>query len=185
MEAYETLNHPRNRKLIKDNEGTIIKFRHLPTVCKDALIHYMSIDGAAWAVEDEWPDWRWGEGCPAVDSELRDESLQDIEKFRSRFINDYGNIEFGFVQVPLDQLIKSVAFDEDIDAESFIKDIYITSDLAKSGWEYEKPTWPCIFSNYKHETFQDGWTRFYRYAELKVQNVPCVWFVDQTVTPIN
>lgn len=157
--------HSRNQKFIA--RGKLFKFSELPETAQDALIHYMSVDGAAWAVAENWEDWKWGEGKPS-DLEGRLEVLADITKFRQRFIDRWGDVEFGYVEIPSEELFESINADEDFS--------HRWATVGNED-EYDIPTWPVILSPFPTETLQDGWHRFYRYLELKAV-VPVIWYPD-------
>lgn len=160
--------HPRNAKFVK--RGNLVPLDVLPQSAQDALIHYMSVDGAAWAVEENWPDWKWGEGKPNT-SEGRAEVMADIEKFRDRFLAKWGNEPFGYVEVPYTELVEAVNGD----------DYFVTSgghyDYSNASAEYAIPTWPVILAAFADETLEDGWNRLAMYCKLKLP-VPVVWFPD-------
>ena len=111
--------HPRNAEIIRRNGGTLVAFRDLPKTHQFALIHYMSVDGAAWAVQDDWPDWEWGEGapCPTRQADLRAKSMADVERFHERFVEAYGNVKFGIVDVPTQELIEAIRQDQDFPSD--------------------------------------------------------------------
>lgn len=164
--------HPRNSKFVK--RGKLVKFADLPKTYQNALIHYMSVDGAAWAVEEDWDDWKWGEGQPYT-LEERSQVMEDIEKFRHRFVDKWGDKLFGCAEVPYQELIEARKGDDD-----FSSDDQCNYQLARPKIfleEYTIPTWPVILSNLHHETLQDGWNRFGMYCKLKL-NVPVVWYPD-------
>ena len=165
---YLIEDHPRNNKLIEN--GEMIKFALLPITAQNALIHYMSVDGAAWAVEKDWEDWKWGEGKPNT-PEMREEALKDIEKFRSRFIEEFGEELFGYAEIDANVLHDSIKLDEDYEDSVF--DAAITRKE-----EYEIPTWPVILSPYSYETLQDGWHRFHQYMKHKIEKIPVIWYAD-------
>lgn len=160
-------NHPRLSSLIVSQP--VLPFRDLPVEYQDALIHYMSVDGAAWAVEDSWPDWKWGEGQP--DTEYRSQVMADISKFRSRFIEAYGYQKFGCCSLPYQTLIESVNGDESFRHHN--RQYIVGEELYNQ--EYETPTWPVILSDFHDETFQDGWNRFGVYCHRKM-DVPVTWY---------
>lgn len=163
--------HPRNKVFIE--RGKVMKFSELHQPAQDALIHYMSVDGAAWAVEKGWKDWKWGEGQPSTLSD-RDLVMKDIEKFRPRFIQEFGDKLFGLVFVSADELYEAMKGDEDYSEGRYSKDIVSSG---KIGGEYDVPTWPVILSAFPDETLQDGWNRFGRYYELNMM-VPVIWYAD-------
>ena len=163
--------HPRLAKLVEG--GSILRFKRLPVTAQDALIHYMSVDGAAWAVADGWEDWRWGEGQP-YEEQMRKESLSDIARLRHRFIEQYGAQEFGYVVIPWKDLLNAVNGDEDATAEGYV---YENASPKLGDWEYDIPTWPVILSSFHRETLRDGWSRFGMYCKLGM-NVPAVWYLD-------
>lgn len=164
--------HPRNGKFVK--RGKLFSFRNLPYTAQNALIHYMSVDGAAWAVEENWPDWHWGEGQPFT-LEGRARVLADIEKFRDRFVARWGDKLFGYVEIPWEELVEARKGDEDFSSED-----QCNYDLARPkifDEEYSVPTWPVILSSFHHETISDGWNRFGMYCKLKM-DVPVLWYPD-------
>lgn len=168
--------HARNVSLIERNNGKLMRFADLPITAQNAMIHYMSVDGAAWAVQENWPDWKWGEGTP-YEAKLRREMLADIEKFRPRFVERWDDVRFGYMEVPTKELIDCVMQDQDFSGDA---DYYTAAKKPgfDADWEYDAPTWPVILSPFPEETFQDGWTRFYRYCEIGAETVPCLWYCD-------
>lgn len=160
--------HPRLSSLIRHQ--AILPFRDLPVEYQDALIHYMSVDGAAWAVADGWQDWKWGEGKPST-MKMRAEVMVDIAKFRHRFVDEYGDKKFGLATLPYQTLIDCVNGDEALENRQ-----YIVGE-EPSTQEYETPTWPVILSEFHDETFQDGWNRFREYC-VRQMDVPVTWYVD-------
>lgn len=168
MKTYKVSEHPRTGELQK--RGKVMRLVDLPQTAQDALIHYMSVDGAAWAVESDWPDWKWGEGQPSK-LKGRDEVLADIAKFRQRFLDEFGEQRFGYVEVPWQELRSSMEGDDDYVGGDNVGRPKISSD------EYEIPTWPVILSGFPDETLQDGWHRFSMYRSLNM-TVPVVWYAD-------
>lgn len=164
--------HPRNAKFVK--RGKLLRFADLPQTAQDALIHYMSVDGAAWAVAEGWCDWKWGEGQPSTE-DGRAEVLEDIAKFRNRFIEQFGDQKFGYVEVSYEELLEAVMGDEAFSGD--YKFDYSGGSPKYGNWEYTVPTWPVILSNFHDETLQDGWNRFSVYCKLQM-NVPVVWYPD-------
>jgi hypothetical protein len=170
MKSHQVSEHPRTSDIQK--RGKIMRLVDLPQTSQDALIHYMSVDGAAWAVDSNWPDWKWGEGQPLT-LKGRAEVLADIDKFRQRFLDEFGEQCFGYVEVPWQELQASMEGDDD----------YTSNDNAGpkiSSDEYEVPTWPVILSESPDETLQDGWNRFSVYRSLNM-TVPVVWYIDQVL----
>lgn len=165
MNVYQ---HPRLGKLIKDKP--VVEFKNLPVDFQRAIIHYMAVDGAAWAV-DEWEDWRWGEGKPHP--EFRAMVLADIEKFRHRFIESWGGILFGCCMMTPKSLIESVNGDGEF--VKYGRKYTVTGSPDTS--EYDFPTWPVILSSLPDETLQDGWTRFKNYCQRNWL-VPVTWYVE-------
>ncbi len=148
--------------------GRIMRFAELPQTAQDALIHYMSVDGAAWAVAAHWPDWRWGGDKPG-DLLTRAEVMVDISVFRQRFVDSWGDVEFGYAEVPVAELHELIKLDDDY---------YVgNADGRDNSEEYATPTWPVILSDFPGETLQDGWNRFYRYLAMDMP-VPVVWYTD-------
>lgn len=90
---------------LSSDKGLVTRFADLPITAQDAMIHYMSVDGAAWAVEEAWSDWKWGEGTP-YEAKLRLKMLADIRKFRHRFVERWGDEPFGLIEIPTKELIK-------------------------------------------------------------------------------
>jgi len=164
-------NHPRTSKFLP--RGKVMTFKELPQTAQNALIHYMSVDGAAWAVRDGWEDWIWGEGQPST-LEGRAEVLADIEKFRDRFIQAYGNTKFGYVIIPYEELVEAVNGD-DAFTGNYNYFSYWNNGQTKINGEYEVPTWPVILSESHDETLQDGWNRFSMYVQCKLP-VPAIWY---------
>lgn len=179
------MDNPRNTAMIRRNGGKIVRFADLPVVCQNAMIHYMSVDGAAWAVEsrdrmsrirgENWADWKWGEGTPHK-SKQRREMLADIEKFRHRFIERWGDEKFGLVEVPTKELLDAIREDDEFCSDDrYEKE---TTPGFDDDWEYDLPTWPVILSDFPAETLQDGWTRFHRYCQLGVEKILCLFYIN-------
>jgi hypothetical protein len=160
--------------IIERNNGRIMKFADLPITCQDAMIHYMSVDGSAWAVSKNWPNWRWGEGTPYA-PKLRRQMLADIDNLRYLFVEQWGNEKFGMVTVPTKELIDSIREDDFHSDDNYEEEPTLGFD---DDWEYDHPTWPVILSDDPVETLQDGWTRFRRYCQLGTKHIPCLYYVD-------
>ena len=158
--------HLRNNKMIKENGGRLVAFKELSREAQLSMTHYMAVDGAAWC--DEFEDWEWGEGTP-YDSELRQQMLNDLNDFLPRFIERFGEVEFGVVNIPTQDLLNNIRKDAETS-----DDVYSTPET--EGWEYETPTWPVILSGFHDETLQDGWTRFGRYLSLNAEKVTCLYY---------
>ena len=68
--------------LLKAGGARVSKFADLPQTHQVALVHYMSVDGAAWAVDHPaFTDWKWGEG---KSDEYRMQQLNDCRTFLPR-----------------------------------------------------------------------------------------------------
>lgn len=163
--------------LIKKADYYYLPFKALPVEAQHAMIHYMSVDGAAWAVQDGWLDWKWGEGKPSL-PEMRAEALADIEKFRCRFVESYGDRMFGYGYVPTADLVAAVNRCEE-ETDGFARSI-----VGRSSGEYETATWPVILSSHDDEVLQDGWNRLAAYVHQKARLVPVLWYVDCIVVDL-
>jgi hypothetical protein len=166
MNVYQ---HPRLGKLIKDKP--VVEFKNLPVDFQRAIIHYMAVDGAAWAVY-EWEDWRWGEGKP-IHPKFRAMALADIEKSRHRFIESWGNVRFGCCTMTPESLIESINGDEELVNHGWKYTVTGSPDTS----EYDFPTWPVFLSSFHDETLQDGWKRFKNYCQRNWL-VPVTWYVE-------
>ena len=169
-----TLTHPVFRQLFRKHTYERVPFANLPEEFQLAMAHYMSVDGAAWAVEEDWSDWKWGEGGPDPirQSALRNDVMTDLRRFMFRFVDHFGNIEFGVVNLPTESLMQAI---RDIDDGFYSGLTFGKRDAEK--WEYEIPTWPVILSSAHNDILQDGWTRFGRYYELGVEFTPCIFYL--------
>lgn len=168
---------PHAKQQLIDRFGSQVKpFKELPLTHQFAMIHYMSVDGAAWAVKQSWPDWIWGEGTP-YEPELRRRMLADIERHRPRFIQEWGDVLFGVVNIPTADLLEQVFRDEMFDGNR--EQYRVSEDVnLRDDWEYVEPTWPVILASDCGETLQDGWTRFGRYCQLGVETIPCLYYAE-------
>lgn len=145
-------------------------FAELPETHQKALIHYMSVDGAAWAVEDEWDDWKWGEG-KGYDPETRQRQLDDIDKYLPRFVKEYGNQMFGYCSITHNDMRGIL---ERFSARTGVDILWSGSapDVA-----YDTPTWPVIICFLQNELIEDGWNRLRQYL-AKDMDVPLIWYAD-------
>jgi hypothetical protein len=151
--------------------GQVVRFAELPQPYQDAIIHYMSVDGEAWAVEDGWLCWEWGGGAPC-DKDGRNKVMRDINKYRHLFVERYGYRMFGVGVVSSEEMLNGILSDQELrnDGSDFINE--------DQKLEYEIPTWPVILASVGRDelmTLQDGWHRVTKYIHLKM-SVPYVWY---------
>ena len=152
--------------LLKAGGARVTTLAKLPTTHQIALIHYMSVDGAAWAVgHHAFEDWKWGEG---KSDKLRTQQLNDCRKFLPRFLKHFGRSRFGYASVPtkglLDVMLKHHPY-----AREHAKMDY------KFNGVYKCPTWPVILID-SFEIIEDGWNRFFNRMVLNIKMTPVVWY---------
>jgi len=167
--------HPRNSKIIDANKGKVLKFKELPKPAQCALVQYMAIDGEAWELEPNIEDFlddfwathnnqntRHYDECCAKTKDILEKNIQF-------YIDEYGNEKFGYVEVPTNQLVESVKTDQD-----YVDECY--GDFPDSYTSHNLTDWPSILSGFHHETFEDGWNRFFNAVKINKKIHPCVWF---------
>jgi hypothetical protein len=161
--------HPVNKHFV--DSCCEMPFRDLPSTAQDALIYYMSVEGAAWAVAEGWPDWKWGEDKPRT-RKLREAALGDVYRFRARFVWHYGAWRFGYTTVSakaLWQRMEEFGYCPQGAGEAAAK------ALVGARPDYLVPTWPVILSTHHGDVLDDGWKRLAGYARSELP-VPVVWF---------
>ena len=146
------------RMMIVKNHGKIILFKNLPLPAQLALIHYMAVDGEAWEYVES----------------------NNIKRKLSFYIKKYGNIKFGYVNIPIEELTKAIIkIEKDIDSHTF-KDFKSYHNWYVDSQEMPNHRishlWPVILSNFNDEILQDGWHRLNDYYRKGVKMIPAVYF---------
>lgn len=154
----------RNQRFIAPYVPRELPFRELPLEAQMAVAQYFGVDGEAWP-EPVYPVTR--EQLPGL-------------------VKTYGDVVFGYVEVPLDALTAEVMEDDDLkdafgsDFEAYhswyMNDAGPKFSPGKKG-KYKSDRWPVFLSCYDDETLQDGWHRFHCYYARGVTLVPCLYSV--------
>lgn len=169
MELKQFAFCPPLRNLLLKN-GTILPFKSLPKTHQMAIAHYMCVDGAAWAADDEnrkaFPDWKWGEGTPHQ-PRRRLIMLRDLKTFMPRFVQHFGDELFGMAKIPTQDLLKIIT-----EYNPYYSHDDFSTEVQGS---YIKPTWPSILHD-SEEILEDGWTRFHDRIALGIKTTPVVWY---------
>jgi hypothetical protein len=161
----------RTKKLIQTFGGEVMQFRNLPIPAQLAIAWYMAVDGEAWELPSEY--------YQASVQELKELGFRSFLPWIRR---KYGSKKFGYVEIPMEVLIKQVMRDEWM-KEDFhqMKDFeqYHRWYVKQGGMPNHSTTqlWPVILSSdYNEETLQDGWHRLNDYYRKGVEVVPAVYF---------
>jgi len=153
-----------NQLLMQRYAGKVIYFKYLPKPHKLAIAWYMAIDGEAWTLPFDCWD--------ADQVMIKKLFVRNIYKFDEL----YGNKKFGVINVPVEVCKEEVMKHLQGDFKTFedYHNWYV-------GYGREKHTrrnaWPCILSDVKDEFLQDGWHRFHRYIDLKMEKIPCICYI--------
>jgi hypothetical protein len=158
-----------NRKLnrlMQRYAGKVIYFKYLPMPHKLAIAWYMAIDGDAWRLpfDSYWAD--------TDTNKLKRLFIKNVYKFDEQ----YGNKKFGVINIPVEVCKEEVMKHLQGDFKTF--NDYHTWYVSHSREKHtRRNAWPCILSDFKGEFFQDGWHRFHRYIDLKMENIPCICYI--------
>jgi len=171
--------------LVNQHGAKISKFKDIYTEAQYALIQYMAVDGEAWEVSEKLEKafqrcWKIRGNVPwEKESAITKKTIMDSLLY---YIDNYGDVEFGTVNLPI-KYAKAECFRRlNNNGESFDSfNDYHKWFMGDSGVEKHsiKSKWPCILSDLsdtKDDLFQDGWHRFHRYVELKCRFIPCVFY---------
>ena len=161
-----------NRPLIK-NHGKVMPFKKLPMGCKLAMVHYMAVDGEAWALPKEVLKKdggyrRMGKTLNAL-----------LEQNMGYFDKTYGDTRFGLAMVPREEveaaLLKGFQRDNDNKDIKTIKDYHAM--LRGFTVKHKTADWAVIFSSFDDDNIlQDGWHRLTCYLKMKIKTIPCLYY---------
>jgi hypothetical protein len=169
-------------KLIRDNQGVLLKFRLLPPECQLAMIHYMAIDGEAWEIPDglnteieSHQKWLRGE----VD-DINSMNAWNAALFRYLpfYVKTYGQEVFGYIaSLSLSALCAAVMLDEGMEEWNRDWDAYHRWYMEKAQKHPITNTdWPVIIGSFPDEILQDGWNRFHQYVEMGKPFCRALWY---------
>jgi hypothetical protein len=154
------------KKLIEKYGGERILYRDLPKSAQLAIAHYMAIDGEAWPLP-----------------EIRKYPLNItswLPKHLSYFVENWGDKPFGYVELPMEEVMADVMRNPEIKADfsdwEAYHDWYSVGPMPK---HTSKDPWPVILSDYSDETLQDGWHRLHRYYDLGMETIPAVYYLPK------
>ncbi len=166
-ETIELLEAEHPSKLALFDQGfEIVRYRDLSRPYQLAIAWYMAIDGEAWNDLIPFEEHTIPEYSTDVDA-WRNLMLRLLDEAMPKFLESYGDVEFGVGLWSTENLLRSIVDDSDVDGTTFkeFRDSYKKPirGLASSYYEEEK-RWPSILSGFSDETFQDGWNRFHTYV---------------------
>lgn len=171
---FEAHQRPLKRNWKKYPGAKIMPFRQLPPEYQDAMIHYMAVDGEAWEYPEEFgpgfrPNWTSASWVKWHD------------KVRYWFVENFGQVRFGVVSLPLQVFIENF--------ESLPEDDSIGGDFWEQHKDYQrtgnrrtkhdltKPLWPVILDNGDDNyIIQDGSHRFHYYVANGITEIPCIFY---------
>jgi hypothetical protein len=153
------MSSPRNRRLIRKYGGEVIPYRDLSLPAQKAVAHYMAIDGEAWELPEGFELKHFPESIPW-------------------FVERYGDVLFGYVEIPMKELTKTVLQDPELVDEGIktfeqYHEWYMRTPMPDHP---KKNLWPVILSSDDYETLQDGWHRFHDYYRKGIKVVPAVYY---------
>lgn len=194
MKKRQTRHRQKFSRVVKRLAGdrpAVVPFRELPTEAKYAIVHYMCVDGEAWPEvasaifdayrfyhpESDSRERRWYHaetGAHAPLSRVLDGAIPVADRL-------YGDLPFGYAEVPMATIVDSVMRDEHIREfghETF--DEYHRDFVANEPVTAHRRArrWPVILSSQDEhgETLQDGWHRLHSYYRSKHPTVPVVFY---------
>ena len=160
-----------NQLLIK-KYGKVMLFKKLPMGSKLSMVHYMAVDGEAWALPKETmkKDGSFRKAGKALNALL--------EKNMAFFDKTYGDTRFGLATVPREEvevaLLNGFKNDHDNRNIKTIEDYFAIASTAN----HKTADWAVIFSSFDDDNIlQDGWHRLTCYLEKKVKTIPCLYYV--------
>lgn len=157
------------------------KYRDLPDHYQMAMAWYMAIDGEAWCDIIDY-DKLIPRKLNTIDLQtLHSRYKEELRRLLPKFIEVYGEVEFGIAKWSTDSLLTSIAKDD-----AFVEDGR-TPDETKilfrepiKGYyttnHPESNRWPVILSNHNDETLQDGWHRFHIYVSAGHEDIPVIFY---------
>lgn len=161
----------RNKALIREFGGRVMRFRDLPVPAQLAMAYYMAVDGEAWELPEE------------VQSSSVREIRKEFRELLPWFRKKYGSKRFGYVVIPMEAIKESILEDPYLVEEIGTFDSYEAYDE----WLHGQPgfrtnvhpttnRWPVILSSEDEETLQDGWHRLHAYYHQGARMVPALYY---------
>jgi hypothetical protein len=107
-------------------------------------------------------------------SRLPDLAKKAVDVFyKEELVKQFGDQQpFGYVLVPLNEIIKAVQESDDCYAD-FAK--YHVEDMALGDVPIHNDIWPVILDADFDEVIWDGWHRFHCYVDKQIETVPAIW----------
>ena len=163
--------------LVRQHEGRVLPYRDLPIQVRHAIAHYMAIDREIW----DYP--------PRLD-EPQTTNVSWLMRFKLSqrfFIRRYGNLRFGYVEVPTEQLLKADhQYQRRQRHNPLFKDSPPFEEIhqryldVREAFEFVKFTWPVILNGFEDDDdwglLCHGWDLLHQYVARSFQAVPCVWY---------
>lgn len=153
-----TKGNPRVESMIRRHGGKMMAFAKLPLEGQLAMAHYMAIDGEAWEIPGDWNN--------------RDIYPRNLSKMLPYFRREHGNEKFGYVVIPMSDLVASI--EQDPGVEGDFKNWYTKGTIGVQ--HSSSKVWPIILEREGPETIQDGSHRFARYYDLGIKNIPALYY---------
>ena len=175
-------------RLVRQHEGRILPYRDLPVQARHAIAHYMAIDREIW----DYP--------PRLDEPQTTNAswLTRFQLSQRFFVRRYGNLRFGYVEVPTEQLLKADCQYQHRQRDNplFVgsppfEEIHRGYLRVRGIFVYVKLTWPVVLNGFEDDEdrglIRQGWDLLHEYVARRFQTVPCVWYPRymQEKTPWN
>lgn len=188
---YQRLKLPAIVRRIVGNRPAITPFRDLPTEAKYAIIHYMCINGEAWSEVAHEIFKKCHLQQPKTGSrEYRCRDIHTNKLLPLTHVLDavipiadefYGDLPFGYAEIPTNVLTASVMHDEHVVEHGFnnFDDCHAEFAATEQLPNHRRTKrWPAILSSQDEhkETLQDGWHRFHSYYEAGDKTIPVVFY---------
>lgn len=157
-----------------------MSYADLPEPAQLAIAYYMAIDGEAWELLIPPPrGWRQAKSR---------EYAFGLKKALPEYVELYGHLRFGYVLIPMDELVTEIMRDSCIQEgmkelgheKSFDEyhDWYVSQGHMPD--HSSRDRWPVILAGRgdDEETLQDGWHRLHDYYRKGARVVPAIWFAS-------
>jgi len=127
----------------------------------------MAVDGEAWELPKKY--------AHTVSFKTIKRDFTSMLPF---FVKEHGSEMFGYVEIPIEDLIEAVMHDEEIGEQFQTFEDYHDWYLSQGHMPRHGPRgrWPVILSSFDEETLQDGWHRFHHYIRQGARMIPAVYY---------
>ncbi len=163
--------------LVRQHAGRVLSYRDLPIQTRQAIAHYMAFEREIW----DYPPRLDESGTTNASWFTR---FQLSQRF---FVNRYGDLRFGYVEVPTKQLLKADCQYQHrqrdnplfVDSPPF-EEIHRWYLRVRETFVYVKLTWPVILNGFEDDEdwglIRHGWDLLHEYVARRFKTVPCVWY---------